>query len=109
MTYRNLLGAMDRKVSPRQVADYTLAHESGHMVQYNEDPNTLGGSSIVEQQADCLGGVALSTIAPADIVVAPEFYSGLDGHGVLGTDLSHGTIQDRINMFRLGATDPVAC
>jgi predicted metalloprotease len=92
----------------------TIAHEWGHAIQNRLDPSLV--SEAREPQADCLAGAAvagaiedgqltLETGDTEEMVAAFEFL----GDAEPWTDeSSHGTAEQRLAAFELGASDGVA-
>lgn len=78
-----------------------VAHEFGHAVQDSRGSSSIDKSyedrQALEQNADCLGGIAVSQLFPDTLEWADEFYSAL------GSSPMHGTAKEREKSFMTGA------
>ncbi len=73
------------------------AHETGHAVQ-KRLYTTVGLTTEVELQADCLAGKSLAATNSSALVSVRALFSAL------GPDFGHGTVNQRVASFHKGAT-----
>lgn len=88
-------GLTPKPINPHASLDISIAHEISHLAQRSFDKAT----SNPELQADCLGGQALSMVAPETVGEIVETQTYVQGNPKYG----YGTDAQRLEQFLRGA------
>lgn len=102
------LDQLDRQSGSRLPADYFMAHEYGHAIQFSNNLSTAG--VFLELQADCLAGfytgnrVCRQTVSQADVIATFMFacQSGDPFQSPWWQTGAHGTCEQRASALRQG-------